>query len=242
MTPPAKQLPLDGEVFAVEGCTAFLLPPGPPALGRPRPWVWYAPTLEGLPGPEEGWMFRQFLDAGIAIAGIDVGESYGSPAGRQRYSALYAELTQKRGLASRACLLARSRGGLMLYNWAAEHPESVACLAGIYPVCKLLSYPGLQAACGAYGLSEAELAVQLTQHNPIERLEGLARAGAPLFHLHGDCDTVVPIEHNSAMVADRYRLLGGTMTLRLVEGQGHNYWPGWFECQELVDFVIARAR
>jgi hypothetical protein len=24
-------------------------------------------------------MFRQFLDAGIAIAGVDVGESYGSP-------------------------------------------------------------------------------------------------------------------------------------------------------------------
>ena len=52
------------------------------------PWVWYAPTLPGLPGPEEKWMFQKFLDAGIAIAGIDVGESFGSPSGRAIYSSL----------------------------------------------------------------------------------------------------------------------------------------------------------
>ena len=44
---------------------------------------WYAPTLPGLPGPEEKWMvFQKFLDAGMAIAGIDAGESFGSPSGR----------------------------------------------------------------------------------------------------------------------------------------------------------------
>jgi len=29
----------------------------------------------------EKWMFDQFLKAGITIAGVDVGESYGSPKG-----------------------------------------------------------------------------------------------------------------------------------------------------------------
>jgi hypothetical protein len=53
------------------------------------------------------------------------------------FSALYDELAQKRGLAKNACLLARSRGGLMLYNWAAGNPDKVACIAGIYPVCNL---------------------------------------------------------------------------------------------------------
>jgi hypothetical protein len=37
----------------------------------------------------------------------------------------------------------------MLYNWACEHPESVACIAGIYPVCNLRSFPGLDRAGGA---------------------------------------------------------------------------------------------
>ena len=32
------------------------------------------------------------------------------------------------------------------------------------------------------------------------------------------------------------------MTLNVMKGQGHNMWSGWFQCQELVDFVIAHAR
>jgi len=241
MTQPFKELPLAGEVFLVEGHTAFLMLP-PQSTGGPlTPWVWYAPTLEGLPGPEERWMFQHFLEAGLGIAGIDVGESYGNPQGRSLFSALYQELTQRRGLAGKACLLARSRGGLMLYNWAAEHPNSVACVAGIYPVCNLASYPGLKVACRAYGLTEEQLAAQLAEHNPLERLQPLAEAYVPIWHLHGDSDAVVPLEENSGALARRYRELGGAMTLRVVEGQGHNMWPGWFQCQELVDFVIAHA-
>jgi len=32
------------------------------------------------------------------------------------------------------------------------------------------------------------------------------------------------------------------VTLIVAEGQGHNYWEGFFHCQPLVDFVIARAK
>ena len=186
-------------------------------------------------------MFAQFLEAGIAIAGIDVGESYGSPRGRRLFSALHTALT-RRGYSKRPCLLARSRGGLMHYTWAAEHPALVAGIAGIYPVCNLTSYPGLKNACRAYGLGEAQLAARLAEHNPVERLAPLAKAKVPLFHTHGDEDTIVPFDSNSELVARRYRKLGGPMTLRVLEGQGHNWWPGWFQCQELVDFVIAHAR
>ena len=69
--------------------------------------------------------------------------------------ALHCELVERRGSSRKPCLLARSRGGLMAYNWAAEHPESVGGLAGIYPVCNLRSWPGLDKACGAYGLTVA---------------------------------------------------------------------------------------
>lgn len=44
-------------------------------------------------------MHEQFLAAGVAVAGIDVGEAYGSPRGRELFSALYEELTRKRGFA-----------------------------------------------------------------------------------------------------------------------------------------------
>ena len=237
----AKKLPVKGEVFAVEGRTAFLILPEKTEAEKPIPWVWYAPTLRGLPSKQEKWMIDRFLEKGIAVAGVDVGESFGSPAGRAVYSSLHKELVEKRGLSKRACLLARSRGGLMLYNWAAENPERVACVAGIYPVCNLSSYPGLKRACGAYGMTVEQLAAKLAEHNPIDRLAPLAKAKVPIFHIHGDNDKVVPLEQNSAELASRYSKLGGRMTLKAAKGQGHNLWPGFFQCQELVDFVIAHA-
>lgn len=236
-----KKLPLDGEAFLVEGHTAFLILPKERAQGVPTPWVWYAPTLPGLPGTEERWMFEKFLAAGIAIGGIDVGESCGSPKGRAGFTAFYKELVEKRGMSKKACLLARSRGGLMLYNWAAENPEAVACIAGIYPVCNLNSYPGLAKACGAYGMTEAALKEQLAQHNPINRLAPLAKAKVPIFHIHGDKDVLVPLKDNSGVLAERYRELGGPVELVIPPGQGHNMWQGFFQCQQLVDFVIAKS-
>jgi len=241
-TQTKKYPPIKKEVFQISGRPAFLILPPNVKAGQPIPWVWYAPTLPGLPGGAEKWMFDQFLEKGIAIAGVNVGESYGSPKGRAIYSALYKQLVEKRGLAKKACLLARSRGGLMLYNWAAENPTRVAGVAGIYPVCNLSSYPGLKRACGAYGMTEAQLKAKLTDHNPIDRLAPLAKAKTPIFHIHGDQDTVVPLDKNSGELKKRYDKLGATMTLEVFKGQGHNMWSGWFQNQKLVDFVIKNAK
>ncbi|MHB9023488.1 MAG: prolyl oligopeptidase family serine peptidase [Armatimonadota bacterium] len=242
MPKPSKDLPIaGGEVFSVEGHTAFLVLPPQSIPGKAIPWVWYAPTLPGLPGAEEKWMFEKFLNAGIAIAGIDVGESYGNPAGRRLFSSLYRKLVVERGFSKQASLLARSRGGLMLLNWAAEHADVVACIAGIYPVCNISCYPGLPAACGAYGMTAEGLAAKLTEHNPIYRTESLARAGVPVFIIHGDQDGTVPLDKNSAILAQRYRQYGGEITLKVFEGRGHDMWTGWFQYQDLVDFIVAHA-
>ena len=186
-------------------------------------------------------MFERFLGAGIAIAGVNVGESYGSPAGRKTYTALYEKLVKDEGFDTKVSLLARSRGGLMLYCWAAENPEKIRCITGIYPVCNLASYPGLGRACGAYGMTQGQLADALVKHNPVDRLAPLAAAGVPIFHIHGDQDRVVPLEANSGLVKKRYDQLGGEMTLEVVKGQGHNLWAGWFHSQKLVDFILANA-
>lgn len=239
---PKKNLPLPGEVFRVEGRTAFVIFTQLKTTNAPIPWVWYAPTLPGLPGPEERWMFERFTNAGLAIVGIDVGESYGSPDGRALYSAFYKELTGRRGLAPKAVLLGRSRGGLMTLSWAADNADKVAGFAGIYPVCNIASYPGVASASGAYHLTPAEFSAKLKEHNPIDRLAALAKAGVPLFGIHGDVDKVVPLDANSGEVKKRYEALGGKMQLIVPAGQGHNMWSGFFQCQELVDFVLAEAK
>jgi dipeptidyl aminopeptidase/acylaminoacyl peptidase len=240
---PLAALPCTQETFLIGGRWAFVLRPTQPKPDPDRkiPWVLYAPTFEQrLPGKAEAWMFERFLKAGIAIAGIDVKESYGNPDGRTAFDALHARLSAE-GFDSKACLLGRSRGGLMIYNWAAENPGKVKCITGVYPVCNLASYPGVDRAAPAYKITEAELTAILAKHNPIDRITPLAKAGVPIFHIHGDIDKVVPLKENSALLAERYRAAGGEMTVVVPEGQGHNMWPGFFQCQELVDFLIREA-
>ena len=229
------------EPFAVAGHQAFVIRPLEKKI-EPIPWVLYAPTLgTNLPGKSEAWMFERFLSAGIAIAGVNVGESYGSPAGRKTYTALYEKLVKDEGFDPKVSLLARSRGGLMLYCWAAENPEKIRCITGIYPVCNLASYPGLGRACGAYGMTQGQLAEALAKHNPVDRLAPLADAGVPIFHIHGDKDNVVPLPANSGLVAERYKVAGGFMELEVASGQGHNMWRGFFESQRLVNFLVSYA-
>lgn len=234
-----KKLPLKGESFKLNGRDAFVILPE--KVEANTPWVWYAPTLRNLPSKVEVWMFEKFLAKGIAIAGIDVGESYGSPDGRKLFSDLYQHLTTTRKFAKKPCLLARSRGGLMLYCWAAENVDKVSGIAALYPVCNLESYPGLEKAAGAYKMTAAELRDALPDHNPIDRIKSLAEAGVPILHLQGDSDKVVPHEENTKILVQRYKKFGGPAEVVLVKGQGHNMWKGWFESQKLTDFAIARA-
>ncbi|MEN8783483.1 MAG: amidohydrolase family protein [Akkermansiaceae bacterium] len=234
-----KKLPLPGESFRINGRDAFVILPK--KSDQKTPWVWYAPTLPGLPAKSEIWMFERFLANGIAIAGIDVGESYGSPDGREAFSQLYEHLTSQRNFANKPCLLARSRGGLMLYNWATENSDKVGGVAGIYPVCNIESYPGFARAAGAYHMTPEKLKEALPRNNPIGRLKHLAEARVPIFHIQGDSDKVVPHEKNTALLIQRYRALGGPADFELIKGQGHNMWHGWFQSETLTQFTIDRA-
>lgn len=237
--PGKKKLPLSGKSFRINGRDAFVILPK--KSEKKTPWVWYAPTLPGLPSKSEVWMFKRFLANGIAIAGIDVGESYGNRDGRIGFSELYEHLTSQRNFSRKPCLLARSRGGLMLYNWAVENPAKVGGVGGIYPVCNLESYPGIARAAEAYQMTIDELKVTLKQNNPTERLEPLAAAKVPIFHIHGDSDKVVPHDLNTKILVERYLKYGGPAKIELLKGQGHNMWKGWFESQTLSNFIIDRA-
>lgn len=110
-----------------------------------------------------------------------------------------------------------SRGGLIIYNWAAANPEKTACIYADAPVCDIKSWPGgkgkgpgdpasWQKCLQAYGLTENEALAY--DKNPIDNLEPLARAMVPLLHVCGDADEVVPLEENTAVLAERYRKLG----------------------------------
>lgn len=217
----------------------FVLAPPQPGPEGQRPWVWYAPVLGNNPGKQTEWMFRQLFEAGFYVAGVNVGESMGNPAGRQGYSKFYEHVVREFKLEPKARLLAQSRGGLMLYNWAAENPGKVKCIAGIYPACDLRSYPRLPRAAEAYGMTVDELEKELPRHNPIDRLEPLAKARIPILHVHGDVDKLVPLDKNSQTLCDRYQALGGPAKLIVVAGKGHEAVYEFFHEPRMLAFLKA---
>lgn len=229
--------------FELGGRKAFILvPASTPDADANKPWVWYAPTFNNnLPNKDEAWMFERLHARGIAVAGIDVGESYGNPTGRASFQKLYEEMTERRGYSKKPVLLARSRGGLMHYNWAVEHPDCVGGVAGIYPVCNLLSYPGLKKSAEAYKMTPEEFQAKIAETNPIERLTPLAKAKVAILHIHGDVDRLVPLDLNTAILAERYKALGGPIEVEIIKGGGHDLKRHWFESQKLTDFMIDKA-
>lgn len=225
------------------GAAGFIILPEGQAGEKGRPWVWYAPTTGAHPNKNNGWLLSRLLARGFAVCGVNVGESFGSPKGVKTYDAFYEHVVTAYGLSPKACLLPQSRGGLMLYNWAATggNASRVRCIGGIYPVCDLRSWPGLAGACRAYGMTVDQLRDSLAQHNPVDRLAPLAKARVPILHLHGDADRVVPLGPNSQELVRRYQALGGQAELVVVPGKGHAEVPAYFHSEKLLRFFLTHG-
>jgi dipeptidyl aminopeptidase/acylaminoacyl peptidase len=239
-----KHLILPGEVFDVAGHTAFVFQPKAPAATEvPLPWILYAPTLPAYPDAAEAWMHKQFVAAGVAVAGVDTGESYGSPEAVKVTERLHDEMV-RRGYSKRPAVLGRSRGGLWASAWAIAHPDLTAGIGGIYPVYDWRTYPGSAKAASAYSVTPEVLEARAASLCPIERIGEVAAAGVPVCIIHGDEDVVVPLGPNSAELKKRYEAAGRgeLVTLIVAPGQGHSFWEGFFHCRPLVDFLIERAK
>ena len=97
---------------------------------------------------------------GFHVAYMDVQNMYGAPAALDLMDPFYRHLTQDRGLSRRAVLEGFSRGGLFSLNWAARHPDEVACIYNDAPVCDFKSWPGGRGR--SKGSPERNVAVALT--------------------------------------------------------------------------------
>lgn len=235
-------LPKTAETFEINGHKAFVYAAPKPADGRP--WLWYAPTLNGVSLFGRKAYFEAFMNAGISIAGYDLGEVRGSPASTAKFTGFYDAMV-KRGYSPKPILLGQSRGGMMTLAWAFRHPDKVKAWVGIYPVCNLASWPlknSKPQTLADFAMPEAELIARLPEFNPIDNLKGLLANKVPMFVVHGDSDIVVPFDLNTKLLKERYEAGGGDITVKIIPGEGHKVSPSFFECQELVNFVLKQIK
>jgi pimeloyl-ACP methyl ester carboxylesterase len=212
--------------FTIDGCTAWVVEPKAALPGRP--WSW---CMEFPDAFTERCAAPQLLAAGFHHVHIKVGNTFGSPSAMKHFVAFHAALVEK-GLAPKAALIGISRGGLYAYRFASEYPDKVAVIYGDAPVCDFRSWPGGKGRGKGSPQDWAEL-MRLYEFpteadamswlgNPVDVVSTLFDAGIPLIHVVGDDDEVVPVEENTAVIAARYRALGGTISVIHKPGVGHH--------------------
>lgn len=218
---------------------ATIVAPTRPAPGRP--WIWRARFFGH--GPQ---VDLALLRNGFHLAYVDVINLYGSPKAVTIWDGFYAILTKEFGFARKVALEGMSRGGLIVYNWAALHPDSVSCIYADAPVCDIRSWPGgLGTGTGSpedwarclnvHGLDEDT--VRRFTGNPIDKLTPLAEAGVPLLHVCGQADMAVPVAENTRILARKYRGLGGHICVVLKPNCAHH--PHCLENPtSIVDFIL----
>lgn len=237
----ADALPKTGEKFELNGRPAYIYAAPEPAEGKP--WVWYMPTLKGFALAGKKAYFDGFRRAGIALAGYDLGEVRGAPASTEQFTLFYNEMV-RRGWSPKPIILGQSRGGLQMLGWAMRHPEKTQALVGIYPVCDLATWgmKNLPVTLADYKMTEAELRARLPEFNPLDNLKGLIVHKVPIFVVQGDIDKAVPYRDHVLVLKERYEAGGAPITVKLIVGQGHLGSPAFYECQELIDFVLKQAK
>jgi pimeloyl-ACP methyl ester carboxylesterase len=229
--------------FEVDGKPVLVVAPKVEAPGKP--WLWHGEFFGHKPNPD-----LALLGRGFHVVYMSVPDMLGSPKAVAHWNQFYRELTERYGFAKKAALVGLSRGGLYVYNWAIANPGQVACIYGDAPVCDFKSWPG---GFGAGKRSERDWGLVLEQYgfktdgqakaygkNPVDNLAPLARAKVPLLHVYGDADEVVPWEENTGLLAERYRKLGGKITL-ISKPRGKHHPHGLDDSTPIVEFIWEHA-
>lgn len=229
--------------FEVDGHSAMVITPKKVAPGTP--WVWHGEFFGHKPAPDIA-----LLQRGFHVVYLSVPDMLGSPDAVGHWNSLYRELVLNHGFSTRVALVGLSRGGLYCYNWAIANPTKVACLYGDAPVCDFKSWPGGKGkgpgskrdwnlVLERYHFRTVGEALAYTG-NPVDNLEPLARAKVPLLHVFGDADEVVPWEENTGLIDERYRRLGGSITLIRKPGVKHHP-HGLDDPTPIVEFLWKHA-
>lgn len=194
--------------------------------------------------PQKHWIWRArfwghepqtdlaLLENGFHLVYIDVADLYGSEKAIEIWNNFYAFLISEYKLNPKVVLEGFSRGGLIIYNWAARNTDKVACIYADAPVCDINSWPGgkgrspgsdvdWQKCLAAYDITESE--AKNSREIPIYTAEKVAKAKIPVLHVCGNADQVVPIEENTYPLQELFKI--NQAPFKLIEKEGVDHHP-----------------
>lgn len=188
-------------------------------------WVWRA-RFWGHEPPLD----KALLEKGFHVVYVDVADLYGNEEAVKIWDAFYAYCRKEFKLNEKVVLEGMSRGGLIIYNWAAKNTDKVFTIYADAPVCDIKSWPGglytgkgspadWEKCLKAYGLDATS--VLDFKGIPIYNSIAIAKATIPVIHVYGEADEVVPASENTDLLSAEFRKAGGTIKLIGKPEYGH---------------------
>lgn len=213
-----------GYDFELNGVACKIVKPAKAAEGNP--WIWRARFWGHEPQTD-----IDLLEHGFHVVYCEVGDLYGADKAVKRWNDFYKYLV-KNGFHKRAVLEGMSRGGLIVYNWAAQNPKKVACIYADAPVMDIKSWPmgkgaykgsetDIKRMLAAYGFDDEAKALKWKK-NPLNHARKIAKAGIPVLHVVGDADVIVPVAENTDVFEKEMKALGTPITVIHKPGIGHH--------------------
>ncbi len=225
-----------GYDFVSDGVNCKIVEPKVVAKGHP--WIWRARFWGHEPQTD-----IDLLERGFHVAYCDVADLYGSERALKRWDAFYKRMVAA-GFSRKMALEGMSRGGLIIYNWAARNPKKVACIYADAPVMDIKQWPmslpqngdDTRKMLAAYGFANESEALQW-HGNPLDHAEKMAKARIPILHVVGDADVGVKYKYNTKVFEDKMRQLGQPIQVIHKPSVGHHP-HSLYNPQPIVDFIL----
>ena len=220
--------------FPLEGIACRVVIPKKIADGKP--WVWRARFF----GHEPQFDIAM-LNRGYHLVYCDVAGLFGNTEAVSRWNKFYNYLRFEHLFSDRVILEGMSRGGLIIYNWAAKNPGKVAAIYADAPVMDFKSWPKINPTILKVYRFKNEQEAKAYKGNPVDNLAPLAKAGIPIIHVVGMDDKVVPVSENTQIAERRYKKMGGTFKVIRKKGIGHHP-HSLKDPSPIVEFVTSQGQ
>ena len=212
-----------------------------------KPWLWRSLFWDAITRFNQADM--QLVAEGYHIILVH-GDVAGHPRGNANINAAYDLLTKEYDFAKKCSMASMSRGTLSLFRWASTYPDRVESIYVDNGVCNVLSWPAGKVVPGNDSIAsgapdswadfkkkfgyKTDAEALKTKESPIDQLQPLAKASVPILMVCGNQDKAVPYEENDAIMEQRYKALGGNITV-IVENKGHSH--GMKDPTPVLEFI-----